>query len=50
MRNKKVYIVIELVKNEAPKIIDVFEKKSDAEKCVSTPGAAWRNIIEKIVK
>lgn len=50
MKGKKIYIVIELVKNEVPKIIDVFEKKSDAEKCVSIPGAAWRNVIEKVIK
>ena len=50
MKGKKVYIVIELIKNESPKIIDVFEKKSDAEKCASTPGSAWRNIIEKVIK
>jgi hypothetical protein len=50
MKGKKIYIVIELVKNEAPKIIDVFEKKSEAEKCASIPGAAWRNAIEKVIK
>jgi len=51
MKNKKVYIVIGLVKNGLPKIVDVFENKKDAEKIAYQSGVEeWRNTIKKIVK
>jgi hypothetical protein len=51
MKNKKVYIVIGLVKNEVLKIIDVFENKKDAEKIAyQSRVEEWRNIIEKVIK
>jgi len=50
MKKEMVYIVVELLQNSKPKIIDVFKDKKDAEKCAYKPGAEWRNIIEKEIK
>ena len=45
----KVYIVIELKKCEAPKIIDVMRDKTQAQALASL-GESWRNVIEWDIK
>lgn len=44
----KVYVAIALPKDNVPKILGVFKKKSDAEKVAYDPAQKdWANIIEK---
>ena len=45
----KVYIVIELKKDNVPIIRGVFKKKQDAEKTAFADASAWCNVIEKEV-
>ena len=43
----KVYVVIEILKNEVPKLHGVFKNKNDAEKVAYAKDKTWCNIIEK---
>lgn len=46
----KVYIVIELNKDNVPKMLGVFKNRKDAEKEAYKDGNTWRNILESVVK
>ena len=46
----KVYIVVELKKDNVPSIVGVYKSKAKAEVKASESIEAWRNVIEKIVE
>ncbi len=47
LKKRKCYVVIELPGGEEkPRLVGIFYKKSDAEKCAYKDAKFWRNIVE----
>lgn len=51
LKKRKCYVVIELPGGEKmPRLVGIFYKKSDAEKCAYKDSAVWRNIYESTIE
>ncbi len=46
----KCWIVIELTKGDAPKIVGVYRTRAAAEKVAYADPAVWRNVIERQIE